>query len=235
MDRDPRPQERDVPSAVSVQAKRETPEFADGGAAMRDLEKFSELIGRIYDCAIDPDLWPDTTEQICRTIDCVHGVIVALDLRRSQHRFITSWGLSPEWAKRYLGHGDEVTAAYEAVTEAPAHPIDEPIVFSRLTPAVMYREMRIYREWVRPQNLCDFISQIVLREPGRLGVFGRRRLKWFSFAERAELRANVADTLLGDPDVVQHDVDDVLANLAAPDELHRWQTQALLYDLGRRR
>jgi DNA-binding CsgD family transcriptional regulator len=35
--------------------------------------------------------------------------------------------------------------------------------------------MRIYREWVRPQNLCDFISQIVLREPGRLGVFGTGR------------------------------------------------------------
>ena len=31
---------------------------------------------------------------------------------------------------------------------------------------------------------------------------------------------------LGDPDVVQDDVDVVLANLAAPDELHRRQTQA---------
>ena len=29
--------------------------------------------------------------------------------------------------------------------------------------------------------------------------------------ERAELRANVPDTLIGDPDVVQDDVDDVLA------------------------
>ena len=53
--------------------------------------------------------------------------------------------------------------------------------------------------------------------------------------ERAELRANVADALVGDPDVVQDDVDDVLANLAAPDELHRRQAQALLHDLGRRR
>src|SRR5262249_48892913 len=53
--------------------------------------------------------------------------------------------------------------------------------------------------------------------------------------ERAELRADVPDTLLGDPDVVQDDVDDVLANLAPPDELHRRQTQPLLHDLGRRR
>ena len=54
-------------------------------------------------------------------------------------------------------------------------------------------------------------------------------------AERAELRADVADPLLGDTDVVQHDVDDVLANLAAPDELDRRQAQPLLHDLGRGR
>ena len=34
-------------------------------------------------------------------------------------------------------------------------------------------------------------------------------------------------------DVGQHDVDDVLANLAAPDELDRRQAQPLLQDLGR--
>ena len=54
-------------------------------------------------------------------------------------------------------------------------------------------------------------------------------------AERAELRADVADPLVGNPDVVQHDVDDVLANLAAADELDRRQAQPLLHDLGRRR
>ena len=64
-----------------------------------------------------------------------------------------------------------------------------------------------------------------------------RSSSWVSRAdaERPELRADVPDTLFGDPDVVQHDVDDVLANLAAADELHRRQAQALLHDLGRRR
>src|SRR5437899_11064102 len=46
---------------------------------------------------------------------------------------------------------------------------------------------------------------------------------FFADTERAELRANIADPLVGDADVVQDDVDDVLANLAAADELHRWQ------------
>src|SRR4051794_13287227 len=54
-------------------------------------------------------------------------------------------------------------------------------------------------------------------------------------AQRAELGADVADALLGDPDVVQYDVYDVLANLAAADEFDRWQAQPLLHDLGRSR
>ena len=57
---------------------------------------------------------------------------------------------------------------------------------------------------------------------------------FFADTERAELRANIADPLVGDADVVQDDVDDVLANLAAADEFHRWQAQPLLHDLGRR-
>src|SRR5437762_8856228 len=40
---------------------------------------------------------------------------------------------------------------------------------------------------------------------------------FFADTERAELRANIADALVSDADVVQHDVDDVLANLAAAD------------------
>jgi hypothetical protein len=35
------------------------------------------------------------------------------------------------------------------------------------------------------------------------------------------LRANIADAFVRDADVVQDDVDNVLANLAAADELHR--------------
>ena len=54
-------------------------------------------------------------------------------------------------------------------------------------------------------------------------------------AERAELGANIPDTLFGYTDVVQDNVNDVLAKLASANELYRWQTQSLLHDLGRRR
>ena len=30
-----------------------------------DLDRLSGLIGSIYDCAIDPDLWPATMGRIC--------------------------------------------------------------------------------------------------------------------------------------------------------------------------
>src|SRR5262249_47037787 len=89
-------------------------------------DRLSELIGNIYDCAIEPDRWPDTIQVICGAIDCVQGVILTVDLLRSRHNFISTWGLSAELAARYLNYGEEITEAYQATYDATAVLIDEP-------------------------------------------------------------------------------------------------------------
>ncbi len=138
-------------------------------------EVLSDLIGLIYDCVVEPDRWPDTIGEICRQIGCVQGVIMDIDLIHSAHRFLSTWGIGADWTSRYLEHGEEVTATYRAFSEAPRHPIDEPLLLYRHVPDPAMLASRIYNEWVRPQHLCDFIQNIVLRAPGRLGVFAASR------------------------------------------------------------
>jgi DNA-binding CsgD family transcriptional regulator len=138
-------------------------------------ERLSDLIGIIYDCTIEPDRWPDSIQEICSTIDCAQGVILAVDLLHSHHRFVSTWGLSAELAARYLNYGEEITEAYQATYDAAADLIDEPLPFSRVVPASLYSTHRLYNEWVRPQGLCDFIQTTVLRDPGRIGVFAASR------------------------------------------------------------
>ena len=53
--------------------------------------------------------------------------------------------------------------------------------------------------------------------------------------ERADLGADVADALLRHADVGEHDLQDVVVELAAPVQLDRRQPQPLLLDLGRLR
>jgi DNA-binding CsgD family transcriptional regulator len=138
-------------------------------------DRLSDLIGNIYDCAIEPDRWPDTIQEICGAIDCAQGVILTVDLLRSHHNFISTWGLSAELAARYLNYGEDITEAYQATYDATAVLIDEPQAFSRVVPASLYSTHRLYNEWVRPQGLCDFIQTTVLRDPGRIGVFAASR------------------------------------------------------------
>ena len=38
-----------------------------------------ELVGPIYDCAINPDLWPQTLRQIADALDCQNGQIYLID------------------------------------------------------------------------------------------------------------------------------------------------------------
>jgi hypothetical protein len=75
-------------------------------------QRLSNLIGMIYDCAIEPERWPDTLAEICRDLECISGVILLVDLEHSRHRFAHSWGLSPDWMKRYFDFSDDLTKFY---------------------------------------------------------------------------------------------------------------------------
>ena len=59
--------------------------------ALIAAHRLSELIGSIYDCAIDPELWPQTIGKICGELRCALGVIQLVDLERSQVRFVKTW------------------------------------------------------------------------------------------------------------------------------------------------
>lgn len=57
--------------------------------------QLSELIGMIYDCAIDPDRWPPTLAAICQSIGCGSGFILLVDLEQS----ITNSRIRGDWAR----------------------------------------------------------------------------------------------------------------------------------------
>jgi hypothetical protein len=50
-------------------------------------ERVSNLIGMIYDCAIEPGRWRQTLMEICWSIECVSGAMLLIDFEHSQHKF----------------------------------------------------------------------------------------------------------------------------------------------------
>src|SRR5262249_650392 len=98
---------------------------------MLSHRRLSQLIGMIYDCAIDSDRWPATLAEICQSIGCMSGFLLLVDLERSSHKFAHSWGLSSDWKERYFTYSDQLTGFYN-LAFSRQHQLDgEPLIMSR--------------------------------------------------------------------------------------------------------
>jgi len=138
-------------------------------------ERLSDLIGRIYDCAIEPDRWPDTLAEICRAIECASGIILLIDLEHSRHKFAYSWGVSPQWVQRYLAYSPELTGFYRYLFRRQLCPDGEPLILSHYIDAVGPRGQEVYGDLTKPLGILDMMQTVVLREMRRLAVIGANR------------------------------------------------------------
>jgi DNA-binding CsgD family transcriptional regulator/PAS domain-containing protein len=139
-------------------------------------QRLSELIGMIYDCAIEPNRWPQTLAEICQAIACISGAILLLDLEHSRHRFAYTWGLSADWEKRYFQYSSALTSFYSRAFSRDICLDGEPLLLSRLMDRIGPKR-RIYDEWTEPQGLSEMMQTVVLRQSRRLAVLGTNRHK----------------------------------------------------------
>jgi DNA-binding CsgD family transcriptional regulator/PAS domain-containing protein len=138
-------------------------------------ERLSDLIGRIYDCAIEPERWPDTLAEICRTLNCMSGIILLVDLEQSRHKFAYTWGISSDWMRYALDHSDLLTGFYRQVFQRRLCPDGEPLVLSQYIDAAGPLGQEVYGTLTRPHGISDMVQTVVLREARRLAVVGANR------------------------------------------------------------
>lgn len=136
-------------------------------------KRMSDLIGMIYDCAIEPERWPRTIAEICATMGCLSGMILLVDLRRSQHRFAYTWGLAPNWERRFLGYSDSLRDFYARAFSKAICVDGEPLVLSSVISGRYANS--VYAQLTEPEGITDAMHTVVLRQAGRLAVFGAHR------------------------------------------------------------
>jgi len=119
-------------------------------------EQLSDLIGQIYDAALDPALWPDVLGEARKF---VRGSAAALYWKDAAPRNggVThdDGGIDPHYRRLYFekyAKLDPITTGhYLAATETPVAAAD-------VMPHDGFVETRIYQEWVRPQGIVDCVS-----------------------------------------------------------------------------
>ena len=79
-------------------------------------ERLLELVGSIYDCAIDPDRWTGTLNGVASYFNAAVAAIFTHDPTRNAVRFFHQWGTDPYYLKlfqdRYVAMDPFRTAAW---------------------------------------------------------------------------------------------------------------------------
>lgn len=137
-----------------------------------DFAEQSALIGSIYDCALDPDLWPATLEKICSVLKGHSAGIVLLDFKGTDDRLVRDWGPTTTWAERMASVFESVKRIHRQFLGMRGARLAEPILLPRdLAPQVNVFSTPFYTEWAAPQKIHQVMEAVALSEPTRLGLF----------------------------------------------------------------
>lgn len=132
-------------------------------------EEFSDLVGDIYDAALDQSLWVSVLE---KCVSFVGGCGAALFFKNAAANggdayFYT--GITPYFRKLYF---DQYVMLDPATTGHFFADVEQPVTIEDCISYDDFLETRFYREWARPQGLVDFISTVLDKSDTNVAMFG---------------------------------------------------------------
>ena len=131
-----------------------------------DQQQLSDLIGVVYDAAIDPSRWEDA---IARAAQFVGGTGAGL--------FCKDVGVPHASIPHRVGFQTPLPVAlfeqiYPAAEGHFLGDLEQPIATTDLMSFGELAESELYRQWAEPQGLVDFLSAVVDRTTISTAIFG---------------------------------------------------------------
>jgi GAF domain-containing protein len=130
-----------------------------------DTAYLSELIGRIYDCALRPERWSAVLAEIGALIGARRGVLGTVTPQGSVPLLAAAYGLddfTPDVQAR-------ITPINPLVPLGLVWPIDKPMVASRDFGLERLRASRFHREWLSKRGDYDTVVFAVVRDEEAIG------------------------------------------------------------------
>jgi DNA-binding CsgD family transcriptional regulator len=131
--------------------------------------ELSQVIGKIYDCALDPSLWAQALSDIRQFLNAQTCALALLDTQRMEMKFQYRVGSEPEWIVRQVEHYPEINEFVDHHLDNGLS-IDEPLVVSRLMSPAQMTASPYWSTHVRRQGLIDIAQINILRSPTRLAM-----------------------------------------------------------------
>lgn len=115
----------------------------------------SNLIGEIYDCALDPSLWPTALEKICAVLHARSAAVFSNHPTERTAAFYHQWREDPARIAAYV---EKYAAINPLLTAGWHNEIDEPIRLRRFMDPEDLRRTRFYKEYAAPVGWCDIVG-----------------------------------------------------------------------------
>ena len=126
---------------------------------MDGTQQLSNIIGNIYDAALDPTLWPSALEHTCAFVEGVAAGLVVQDPILNTGQFYFSWGLDPYYERLYLEKYIKINTSVNAILcQSQANDV---VSTEMLMPYDEFLASRFHVEWAMPQGYCDFVGVIL--------------------------------------------------------------------------
>ncbi|MGH6734565.1 MAG: helix-turn-helix transcriptional regulator [Methyloceanibacter sp.] len=126
----------------------------------------ADLIGSIYDCTLDPELWDRCLGQIKEALGTANAVLSLADISQDRFLLTKQVGIPPEWMDRVAEHATEINSRLtEVLAWWPS--LDEPFVVRRHMSESDLRTSPYFNDVVSKQGLVDIMSFYLMVSPTR--------------------------------------------------------------------
>lgn len=128
-------------------------------------ELLSDLIGDIYQCALDKDHWVPTLERLAGVFKARNGTLTRHGMQGFSFEY--TWGASAEILQRY---NERFVRINPLLTMGWHFDVDEPITLGKFMPPEELRRTTFYRDFLVPVGWFDFIATVLAKSATEVSV-----------------------------------------------------------------
>jgi DNA-binding CsgD family transcriptional regulator len=133
------------------------------GEYLADDEILTRLIGRIYDAALSPSLWPDTLAQIAGFVGGQAAGIFSKDSISKDSTSYYHFGLDPKQMRIY----SQTHSRFDPFSNLRFFDVGQVVSIPELVPYDEFRRGRFFREWMEPQGWVDAATCVLEKSVSR--------------------------------------------------------------------
>jgi len=117
--------------------------------------RLSQLIGDIYDAALEPESWPRALGAVCGFVGGTQANIFWQDVIGKSAKRFYEWGHDPHYTQLYMNTYVKVNPLFPG---AFTFAVGQVFTQSELISYAELHETRLYKEWMQPQGFVDFVA-----------------------------------------------------------------------------